>query len=680
MHHHRLIILLVFLIVSAIVALTPGLRQIFIDYYVALRRRFGPLSVSPAEVRSFMPRVLKALSDRSSLALSQDSAGTVAFEGFNDCYRAIFQPLVAAILAPEVGACRVKNCNGIAQSAPADAAFHILVYSAASGVAQCLAPARYQRDDTETMFAPTGLGVPLIDDAGFIVAELVDNCLYVLVNPFVNGNLSEAQSFGEVLLKAKEALRQLKSAESDSLRFETVAAAPALGRFCDTGYVDRQREQLRSLHRQQHELLSYEAAGNGAPEREFEQICRNSKVLSVKVTYRAIIVRTDVLYCDSSYNSQLYEIGAFRIRIPFSPRGNVSWRNTTRLVRAYYERRFHAPHVPFFHKPCLGSAKHTFPKLIRDRQFAAAVDLAIAFVQSANENDPWGRHVVDWPIAHVRHKTKYRATSYTYLLPVSCREKLRDIRFSEDGNYLVVEGQELQAALIAIGSDAYEDGTDRGRVVLKLTTPKQKPAVVAIAGARERYLRACRGREEGASEELVRQIHASTVTLRSYEEQLFWQIRDQFCRESSDDERAANAKEQWQRLTQHRKIERVRVVNGTILIDTKTLFGKSRKTKELHELGAFTIAIGANSGKFGVRWFNRTRRSPLIGMNAANVFADGTPVCEEVLATLLELGARCEFGDVANLAIQFVEAVSETSAGYLDGWPKAQEVKVHANA
>jgi hypothetical protein len=59
----------------------------------------------------------------------------------------------------------------------------------------------------------------------------------------------------------------------------------------------------------------------------------------------------------------------------------------------------HAPHVNGGGTICLGNVKDQFPELIRNREYAAAVQLAIVFLESVNVDDNWGQCINRFPIA-----------------------------------------------------------------------------------------------------------------------------------------------------------------------------------------------------------------------------------------------------------------------------------------
>ena len=59
-------------------------------------------------------------------------------------------------------------------------------------------------------------------------------------------------------------------------------------------------------------------------------------------------------------------------------------------------------------------------------------------------------------------------------------------------------------------------------------------------------------------------------------------------------------------------------------------------------------------------------------MNAPTVYADGTPIVDEIQESMLELIARLELSVVAELAIQFIETGGdEIPFTHLTKWPLA---------
>ena len=117
----------------------------------------------------------------------------------------------------------------------------------------------------------------------------------------------------------------------------------------------------------------------------------------MRVEGQSIVVFTEVLNCRDNRTGYLHEIGAFKIELPFAGNSPI-WTNLTRRVKGFKENQ-HAPHIWAGGDACLGNAAHIFPDLFTNRQFAVAAQIAIEFVESANTNDPAGKHISSWPLA-----------------------------------------------------------------------------------------------------------------------------------------------------------------------------------------------------------------------------------------------------------------------------------------
>ncbi len=93
----------------------------------------------------------------------------------------------------------------------------------------------------------------------------------------------------------------------------------------------------------------------------------------------------------------MHLIGKFEIDISLTALGRIRFRNTTNPV-TLDGATINAPHVNSEGQPCLGNISDILPELIGKRDFATAVQLAIAYLQTANTEDPWGRRVNLWPV------------------------------------------------------------------------------------------------------------------------------------------------------------------------------------------------------------------------------------------------------------------------------------------
>jgi hypothetical protein len=124
-------------------------------------------------------------------------------------------------------------------------------------------------------------------------------------------------------------------------------------------------------------------------------------------------------------------------------------------------------------------------------------------------------------------------------------------------------------------------------------------------------------------------------------------------------------------------IDRVKSVSASqnlVMVKTDLLCAQNPQTGQTHEIGEFLIVIDLRGGRKTVRWFNSSRRINGVraGMNAPTVYADGTPVINEIQETMIELVARLQLSIVVELAIQFVETINNDLPGArVVDWPVA---------
>ena len=304
--------------------------------------------------------------------------------------------------------------------APADLrpreAFHIVLCSSPLGRVNCAPPQTLFGFDTEhrdkqRAFSVTGMGIPIVEDGGFIIGELFSDTLYVHYDVMRKGSLQEARIFVRLLAAASAALTKsllppdqrdlasLKRFVNACLELAMPLAVP--GNNCDAvTLANSQRsvhDTLLQVRADEHALFQMEAAPDEELGREFDRLLDIANVLDVKVNDRKLIVTTDVLYCRNPDTDDLHEIGAFDIHIP-TEGGDIRWFNKTRKVDAYQEDMM-APHIFSDGRACLGNVQDLFPRLISQRDYSTCVQLAIAFVEAVNTDDSAGSHIDSWPIA-----------------------------------------------------------------------------------------------------------------------------------------------------------------------------------------------------------------------------------------------------------------------------------------
>jgi len=305
--------------------------------------------------------------------------------------------LVREILLPALreDAC-IRDCHGLIQKRADDGAFHIL-YN--------VRPANFARNSV----LPTGRGVPLTTDGGELVAELFDNNLYIYSDALGHGRRADIVRFAEVLLIARRQvlvgrafngpLMTVEQFAGECLKLVAEAAPldPAVTEVRREQTETRFAETLKAARKTEQEIVQLDAFPAELLGREYDSLLRIKKVKDVQVTGTEMIVDTHMLYCTEKQSGVTYRIGEFKIHIPLSGSEQLLFLNQTQLINTS-SGRMHAPHVSSGGNACLGSTQDMFPELIRKREFASVVNLAILFLESVNVDDHWGKQITNWPI------------------------------------------------------------------------------------------------------------------------------------------------------------------------------------------------------------------------------------------------------------------------------------------
>jgi hypothetical protein len=295
-----------------------------------------------------------------------------------------------------------------------DGDFHIVLWSSPLGNIIEPAPTRLfglPVAHYDAAFLPSGRGEAIVDKDGFIAAELFKDALYVHFDLMRTGSLNEARTYARLLTAVLETQKvsglegnQLDQANRDRyadvcLGVSTPLASPGL--HCDVEALTRVQSDMHNLllqaGQEEQGLYQLEAAPESQLAEEFDRLLEVANVLDVKVSERMLTVSTDVLFCRNPGTGRLHEIGAFDIQIP-TEGGEITWINRTRKVDGY-QQHMNGPHIFADGRACLGNVKDLFPQLIAKRDFASAVQVAIAFVEAVNINDAAGKHIGSWPLA-----------------------------------------------------------------------------------------------------------------------------------------------------------------------------------------------------------------------------------------------------------------------------------------
>lgn len=344
----------------------------------------------------------------------------VTSSGFTGRRKEVIETLVAELLLPVTGVdIVVWHKNGSAARPIGDGKFHVLIHSGPTGAPLATAPAKLYGAGLSvsgTSFYPSTMGVPLTDEEGFLVGELLNRNLYIGHELMKFGTRADAATLIRLLLHVRgqierlptlteaeleesiaeqfttECLRQCSPKEQEQAKaVKRLGAALAKARneygACLAATIARQKDWFRLV-------VGPEAELGG----EFDALLSIPKVKGVEYHKDAwLLVKTDTLFCTDPRTQLVHEIGAFDIYIPVDG-ASIYWKNRTRLVKTP-SGVMNAPHVNNEGLACLGSAKDEVHMLLRGRHYAAAIELAIAFVESVNVTDTWGQHINKWPVA-----------------------------------------------------------------------------------------------------------------------------------------------------------------------------------------------------------------------------------------------------------------------------------------
>jgi hypothetical protein len=371
-----------------------------------------------------------ALAVEASLGFSTGEVDGPAVEdvqvsGLNDRSGRLVGRLTAALLGPVLGPEQGKSLaviHGAKQPRPlaSDGKFRIFYDAYRLGGTTVKPPGRFWGWPVpagENVYEPSGAGRIICDENGFPIAELNGDNLYILLDLVKYGSRLEALLFTRFLTEVRMLLKMRRqdslfahdqaifAAQAKHLLQDSAAYLKSLGD--DTGKLSeavragsealsKEIVRARRLQRVYYQLYDSPGLELGA---EFDQMLKVRKVLDVRVTDTSMTVVTDLIYCVNPLTKKTHEIGAFEITFPFDSAKHIHWRNLTRLVHGH-EKGFNAPHVNAKGYACLGNVKEAFPKLLANREYSTALQLAIAFLESVDPKDTWGKHIGNWPVAH----------------------------------------------------------------------------------------------------------------------------------------------------------------------------------------------------------------------------------------------------------------------------------------
>lgn len=340
----------------------------------------------------------------------------IGVQGFSGRSLAVVTALVEQVLVPVVRKdVMVWNAWGEHRHLEKDGRFHVFVQSSPMGL-RCVTPpsAVYgiSLSSSDATFWPSGAGIALADDAGFLYGELAGDNLYLHTQVVSLGTRNESRLLARMFMAAlQEYVQRLQEDYATTLgeAFVAECSTRVKARIENTVHnpFDPEhakksgaalQEAIALTHRNEAALLRIEV--NEQFGREYDELLAIDKVRDVTVGGGKIVVETKTLFCRDPRTGHIHDIGAFKIEIP-TEGGRLRWYNQTRLVQIG-DRKMNAPHVAADGHACEGTTKAEWPQFIADRQFAYVVMKAIQFVESVNTDDAWGKGINNWPVASAR--------------------------------------------------------------------------------------------------------------------------------------------------------------------------------------------------------------------------------------------------------------------------------------
>lgn len=273
------------------------------------------------------------------------------------------------------------------------------------------------REDSGSAYVFSGEGRPIFDDSGVIVAEHNGDNIYLLADPNLYGTFGSARIFAEVLKRVADEISSAEGgANVDSSASEEFIEAleSAVKRSLDEPLPRRKREDGDPEKELEDPAVTWQKMVDTARESEAESVrlrqqaaqelgseydalCRVKKIESIVINEKDLEIHTETLYLTDPSNGNVYEMGRFKITIPFSNGRSIVWKNKTRQVDGYVSKMMHL-HVNSNGRACLGNTAPWFNKLILELKFADAAQLAIAFIETVNPEDTRTyKYIGNWP-------------------------------------------------------------------------------------------------------------------------------------------------------------------------------------------------------------------------------------------------------------------------------------------
>lgn len=272
--------------------------------------------------------------------------------------------------------------------------------------------------DVETQLIDT------LHEGDYVVAQLFDNDLFIHHDVVHWGHESEVAILGHILNWAVTAYNitpEEREARIEARRQEVAqrarnayiewakdrdrqALTSAETLFERTrGQAQRYHSQLVEILREQHRLQEQVAALRTAETdpakygQEYDKLIQHPKISGIDFDPIAGLfkVNTRTLYAYSEDNGTWHEMGEYVISIRND--GEIRFYNQTNRVDGHGDRMHH-PHVFSDGNACMGNFTEITADLVAQHEYGTLFTMAIAFLETANEEDSAGRHLYKWPV------------------------------------------------------------------------------------------------------------------------------------------------------------------------------------------------------------------------------------------------------------------------------------------
>lgn len=311
-----------------------------------------------------------------------------------------------------------------------DGLFHIHIRSTAADHGTTEAPMvmwRHQIWTLEEGFVAPEIGDPISSPEGFIVAELVgDNNLYIFIDIGEEGEKGEQEVFLEILRKTLEILqipladrqqqaqeRRIENRSRSRTNFMNsvttrlgVATAAAEAKFADaTALADSIFSELIVRGHEAHvmalEATHLERKLTERRERalaQYDEMVAHPQVLRVEILEDRIEVFTrGPLVATDPKTGIRHSIGTFGIAVYLNGENDcVNWFNQTQTVDGI-ELGMQAPNVRSDGTAWRPKDAEVFVDLIAEGEFAAAVAVAIQYIENPNTETIASEFIKNWP-------------------------------------------------------------------------------------------------------------------------------------------------------------------------------------------------------------------------------------------------------------------------------------------